>query len=186
MLKQRSEACRRPVAAAVTIIASALMLTGCKAAADAPDGPRRAHGTRASVDAEHEDQTENRLEKALKIGRALPSDYQEFIENGGLNQTRTWHSIPLNQVQPEYGSDGKVTSFFGTVSRTDATIVQIRRSIEEVCHFTQADWQRSEMPGYISASAANQTCDATYLPADDANWAITVGLPGTNSRNSGT
>lgn len=129
------------------------------------------------ADVQSEIAADNLLEQALRLGVATRADYTKLVENGGLDRGETWHGLQLTEVQVEYLPSGKAKSFFATTPRLTSTIADIRRAINGVCGLKDGDWVKSDMPGYISASATNAKCDALYLPANEERWAITLSLP---------
>ncbi|NIJ39253.1 TonB family protein [Sphingopyxis panaciterrae] len=133
----------------------------------------------AIADTRPEIAADNLLEQALRLGVAKRADYTKLLENGGLDRGETWHGLQLTEVQVEYLPSGKAKSFFATTPRLTSTIADIRRAINGVCGLKDGDWVKSDMPGYISATATNAKCDALYLPANEERWAITLNLPDT-------
>ena len=131
----------------------------------------------STTDVQSESAADNLLEQALRLGVATRADYTKLVENGGLDRGETWHGLQLTEVQVEYLPSGKAKSIFATTPRLASTIADIRRAINGVCGLKDGDWVKSDMPGYISATASNAKCDALYLPANEERWAITLSLP---------
>ena len=128
------------------------------------------------------------LDKVTVIGSSTRSDYDKFVDEGGLAKNPVWHGIHVTELHVVFKSnvvsivqirtDGKAKWFSSSKewsSGSGITPKEVRQLLSPLCGIAETNWQVSDMGGIGESRKGGSKLSCNYTIERNGYLTITVG-----------
>jgi hypothetical protein len=119
-------------------------------------------------------QTDAVLEEVANPFGGTRAQWEVLAGDGGVQKHNRWHSLPVTKANVRFDTTGKVIEIAISTDQTLATAREIREPINKICGFKETDWDVTTSGNFLSGSAENSRCKASYLPEDNKYWTYSI------------
>lgn len=113
----------------------------------------------------------NSLEQTMTLGVSKETDWNKFVDSGGLNKNNNLYGISITSISASWAGNGDLKSAMMKASR-DIAPEDIRKALTRACGVSMNDWVHESSPipsGRVNSQ--NITCLYKVFP-----YAVEIGI----------